>query len=71
MGRRRAEYNWKRIDPSLLMTCIAFSEADRDRLLEKIGTRYGMHRTTLSRRLQFLQARFISPNAGAVALEQY
>jgi hypothetical protein len=71
MGRPRAEYPWRRIDPSLLLACMAFSEAERDRLLERISTRYGMHRTTLSRRLQFLQARFISPNAGEVALEQY
>jgi hypothetical protein len=58
MGRLRAEHNWKRIDPSLLMACKAFSESDRDRLLEKISARYG-----------FIGARFISPDAGVVAMD--
>jgi hypothetical protein len=58
MARSKAEYDWRRIDPLLLLACMAFSEAEHDRLLERITTRYGMHRTTLSRRLQFLQVYF-------------
>src|SRR5215813_7227283 len=57
MARPRNEYDWKKIDPLLLMACMAFTEDDRDRLLGKITARYGMHRTTLSRRLHFIGGR--------------
>jgi hypothetical protein len=54
-----------------MLACMAFNEAERDRLLERISIRYGMHRTTLARRLQFLGVRFISPNAGVASMEKY
>jgi len=71
MARPRNEHDWKKIDPLLLMACMAFTKDDRDQLLGKITSRYGMHRTTLSRRLEFIGARFISPDAGPAALEAY
>jgi hypothetical protein len=67
----KPKFNWKQIDPLLLLACLAPDAEKRERLLSRLVQRYRMNRLTLLRRLDFLGARFVPRLLGPGALENY